>query len=164
ACFGNGPPLPFDGVRVETVPHGPLATIAANAALPDPRLPLQVRLFLSSRMRGVVRRELERGPDVVHLTLARMGPYLGDAGSRHPERRRSRALPLPRSLGPAAGAAVLRQPRLLPQRGARALRRGAGAAPGPARGASRHAADRGRPPRGGGQAARAPRGRRAGGR
>ena len=29
ACFGHGPPLPFDGVRVETVPHGPLATLRA---------------------------------------------------------------------------------------------------------------------------------------
>src|SRR5205823_2020050 len=50
---------------------------------PDPRLPLQVRLFLSSRMRAVVRRELERGPDVVHATLARMGPYVDHPGRWH---------------------------------------------------------------------------------
>jgi polysaccharide biosynthesis protein PslH len=82
ACFGHGPPLPFEGVRVEAVRHGPAAAVAANASIPDPRLPLQVRLFLSSRMRAVVRRELERGPDVVHATLARMGPYLAEAGGQ----------------------------------------------------------------------------------
>jgi glycosyltransferase involved in cell wall biosynthesis len=82
-CFGHGPPLPFDGVRVETVAHGPLATVAANAGLPDPRLPLQVRLFLSSRMRRAVRRELALGSDVVHATLARMGPYLAGAEGSH---------------------------------------------------------------------------------
>lgn len=83
ACFGEGPPLPFEGVRVLAVPHGPAAGAAANIRLPDPRLPLQVRLFLSSRMHAVVARELERGADVVHATLARMGPYLGDAAHRH---------------------------------------------------------------------------------
>jgi glycosyltransferase involved in cell wall biosynthesis len=82
-CFGDGPPLPFDGVRVETVSHRPMAALAGNAALLNPRVPLQVRLFLSSRMKRVVRRELERGPDVVHATLARMGPYLDGVHEAH---------------------------------------------------------------------------------
>ena len=83
ACFGDGPPLPFDGVRVQSVGHGPAAAVSANVRVPDPRLPLQVRLFLSSRMRAVVRRELESGPDVVHATLARMGPYLTGRAHHH---------------------------------------------------------------------------------
>jgi glycosyltransferase involved in cell wall biosynthesis len=82
-CFGDGPPLPFDGVRAETVRHRPAAALAGNAALLSPGLPLQVRLFLSSRMKRVVRRELERGPDVVHATLARMGPYLDGLSGPH---------------------------------------------------------------------------------
>lgn len=75
--FGDGPRLGFQGVRVVTVPHRPLSTLRANVGAALPTLPLQVRLYLDARMRTAVARELATGaPDVVHVTLARLAPYL----------------------------------------------------------------------------------------
>jgi glycosyltransferase involved in cell wall biosynthesis len=82
--FGTGPPLPFEGVRVESVGRGPLAAVGANLARPDPLLPLQVRLYLSSVMARAVRRTVsDWDPDVVHVTLSRMAPYMPGPGTAH---------------------------------------------------------------------------------
>ncbi len=79
ASFGSGPDLPFDGVRVLTIERGGPSSLAANLAAPRPGLPLQVRMFLDRRMSRLVAREADRPDlDVVHLTLARMAPYMPD--------------------------------------------------------------------------------------
>src|ERR1700681_3815103 len=75
--------LPFDGIRVRTIRPSPLGRVAANLAHPDPRLPLQVRLYLDRAMANACAEELERGTDVVHVKLARMGPYLPPPGPWH---------------------------------------------------------------------------------
>jgi glycosyltransferase involved in cell wall biosynthesis len=76
-------PLPFDGVRVRTIRPSLPGRLLANAARPDPRLPAQVRLFLDAAMAHACREELASRPDVVHVTLARMGPYLPRRGTWH---------------------------------------------------------------------------------
>jgi len=76
-------PLPWPEVRTRTVRAGPVDRLLANLRAPDLRLPLQARLFLSRRMRRVVAHELTRCPDVVHVTLSRLGPYLPPAGPWH---------------------------------------------------------------------------------
>lgn len=84
ACFGTGPPVPIEGVRVESVTRGLPGAVGANLACPDPRTPLQVRLHLHTRMRALVAREMDRfSPQVVHATLARMAPYLPRRGRCH---------------------------------------------------------------------------------
>jgi polysaccharide biosynthesis protein PslH len=83
-CFGSGPPLPFDGVRVDSVGRDPRHALRANAGAHDPRLPLQVRLYLDSSMRSRVQGWVNHwAPDVAHVTLARMAPYLPPAGTCH---------------------------------------------------------------------------------
>jgi glycosyltransferase involved in cell wall biosynthesis len=83
-CFGSGAPLPVAGVRVETVGRSALRAIQANARAADPRLPLQVRLFLDSAMQSLARCWVQRwSPEVVHVTLARMAPYLPPRGVCH---------------------------------------------------------------------------------
>jgi glycosyltransferase involved in cell wall biosynthesis len=58
--------------------------LRANLAVPDPRIPLQVRLFLDSGMRRLVDDEVrEWAPDVCHATMARMAPYLPPPGTCH---------------------------------------------------------------------------------
>lgn len=74
--FGDGPPLPLPGVRSVTVPRSPRGLARANLESPGPLLPGQVRLYLDAGMRAAVRREMAARPDVVHVTLARLGPYL----------------------------------------------------------------------------------------
>jgi glycosyltransferase involved in cell wall biosynthesis len=83
ACFGDGPPLPVDGLRVRTVPLRGGARLTENLRRPDPRLPIQTRLYLDSGMRRLVAAELAELPAVVHLTLARMGPYMPPPGDAH---------------------------------------------------------------------------------
>ena len=84
ACFGAGAPMPIDGVRVESVTRGLPGAVGANLGCPDPRTPLQVRLYLHTRMRELVEREMDRfSPHVVHATLARMAPYLPRRGRCH---------------------------------------------------------------------------------
>jgi glycosyltransferase involved in cell wall biosynthesis len=81
--FGGGEELPFEGVRVRTVGRSATGTLAANATA-SPQLPLQVRLYLEARMRQAVGEEVERlRPDVAHVTLARLGPYMPADGVRH---------------------------------------------------------------------------------
>jgi glycosyltransferase involved in cell wall biosynthesis len=67
--------MSLPGVRSVSVARSPLGLARANAVAP-PRLPLQVRLYLDARMRVAVRRELEGGVDLMHVTLARLGPYV----------------------------------------------------------------------------------------
>ena len=75
--FGSEPPGPIEGVLERSVPHNLLPSIAANLATPDPLLPMQVRLYLSRAMRAAVRDEIaSHRPDVVHVTLARLAPYM----------------------------------------------------------------------------------------
>jgi polysaccharide biosynthesis protein PslH len=75
--FGSEPPGAIEGVQERSVPHGPVSSIAANLATPDPLLPMQVRLYLSRGMRAAVRDEIaSHRPDVVHVTLARLAPYM----------------------------------------------------------------------------------------
>ncbi len=84
ATFGAGQPLPFPGVRVESVARSLGGALAANLASPRPGIPLQVRLYLDERMERLVRRELRRSnPHVVHATLARMAPYLPRSSACH---------------------------------------------------------------------------------
>ena len=82
--------------------------------------------------------------------LAHLSRGSGRPGSRrrgdHPERRRSRGLPLPRHRRSRAGDDLLREPGLLPQHCARGFRRHRGAAAGPAAGPGRDRADRGARP------------------
>ena len=74
--FGDGPDMPLPGVRSVNVARSPFGLARANAGAPQPRLPLQVRLYLDARMRAAVRRELAEGVDLMHVTLARLGPYV----------------------------------------------------------------------------------------
>jgi glycosyltransferase involved in cell wall biosynthesis len=74
--FGAESAPPIAGVRQHAVRRSAGATVAANLAAVDPRLPLQTRLYLDRRMHGAVRAELARfRPDVLHVTLARLAPY-----------------------------------------------------------------------------------------
>ena len=77
-CFGNGQAKrTVGGARLVTVPRSRLATAWANACRPDPRLPLQTRLYLDQGMVAAVAGELDRGGyDVMHVITARMAPYL----------------------------------------------------------------------------------------
>ncbi len=76
-AFGSGPPIPVPGVRTVTIGRGALTSAGENLRNPDPRLPLQVRLYLDARMRQAVRREAHAfQPHVLHATLSRMAPYL----------------------------------------------------------------------------------------
>ena len=82
--FGRGPPLPFPEVRVEGVERSTTGMLSANLSAPDPRLPFQVRLYQDTRMRSLVRQEIQGfDPDVVHATLARMATYLPEADVCH---------------------------------------------------------------------------------
>lgn len=82
--FGDGPPLPFDGVSVRTVRATVGGRMRANLARPSPALPLQVRLFCDAAMDAAVTEELRAfRPEVVHLTLARLGPYMPPPGPWH---------------------------------------------------------------------------------
>jgi glycosyltransferase involved in cell wall biosynthesis len=75
----GGESAPVPGLDVEAVKASPGSRLAANLAHPDPRIPMQVRLFLDQGMRRAVRREITAGVDVLHVTLARMGPYMPPA-------------------------------------------------------------------------------------
>jgi glycosyltransferase involved in cell wall biosynthesis len=83
-AFAGDPPLPFDGVAVRRVAATPLGRLGANLRHPDPRLPGQVRLFLDTAMERAMAEELAGfAPDAVHLSLARMAPYLPRPGRAH---------------------------------------------------------------------------------
>ena len=83
-CFGAGPQLPDAAVEVRSVAPRPAGRALANLRHPRVDLPGQVRLYLDRGMERALGEELDRlGPDVVHLTLARMGAYMPAAGSAH---------------------------------------------------------------------------------
>src|SRR3954447_6469989 len=81
-CFGTGSEAPIPGVRIRTVARRRRSVAEANLRHADPRLPLQVRLFLDAGLERVVAEEVrEFGPDVVHASTARMAHYLDGAGA-----------------------------------------------------------------------------------
>lgn len=77
--FGSGQDPSHPNLTMRNVEHSPGGRMSANLAAPSPALPLQIRLFLDSSMRKAVNEELALKPDVVHVTLSRMGPYLPEA-------------------------------------------------------------------------------------
>lgn len=83
-AFGAGEPLPVVGVEVRAIESRLPRRLAANLRAPQPALPAQVRLFLDTAMARAVEREIaDWRPDVVHVTLARMAPYMPASGSFH---------------------------------------------------------------------------------
>jgi glycosyltransferase involved in cell wall biosynthesis len=83
ACFDSHDSEPIEGVPICTTARGPVSAVAGNAAAPDPRLPLQTRLYLDRGMRQLLGAEIASfQPDVLHVTLARMGPYAKAADPR----------------------------------------------------------------------------------
>ena len=63
--------------RITAVPWS-LPAAAARAAVEAARLPLSVALYASGRMREAISEELRTTrPDIAHLVLVRMAPYLG---------------------------------------------------------------------------------------
>lgn len=81
-CFGSeGAPAPA-GVSMRVVPLTTGGRVRANVRRVAPLMPGQVRMFLDAGMESVVRSEIASWrPDVVHVTLARMGGYLPPRGS-----------------------------------------------------------------------------------
>ena len=56
--FGSGPPIPIENLETITVTRGALPATIENLRHGDPRLPLQVRMYLDARMRRAVGRQL----------------------------------------------------------------------------------------------------------
>jgi len=74
--FDQGEPLPLPDVAVRSVPMRPASRLAANLRA-RPSLPAQVRLFLDAGMARAIGEEIDAWkPDVLHVTLARMAPYM----------------------------------------------------------------------------------------
>jgi glycosyltransferase involved in cell wall biosynthesis len=81
--FGSGEPLPLPGVEVRTVTMSPRGRLAANLRA-RPSLPGQVRLFCDTGMTRALEAEIASWkPDVLHVTLARMAPYMPPRGPFH---------------------------------------------------------------------------------
>lgn len=81
--FGAGEPLPLEGVEVRSVTMSPRGRLAANLRA-RPSLPGQVRLFCDTGMSRAVEAEIAAWkPDVLHVTLARMAPYMPARGPFH---------------------------------------------------------------------------------
>ena len=74
--FGDSPAPPGSDLEVRCVSPTLGGRIAGNLRELNPTLPVQARLFAHSGMRSAVREELAKRPDVIHVTLARMGTYL----------------------------------------------------------------------------------------
>jgi len=76
---------PADGeAPTQGVQRSLAGTFAANLRRPDPRIPGQVRMFLDRGMDRAVGGALAGWrPDVVHVTLSRMAPYLPPPGPWH---------------------------------------------------------------------------------
>lgn len=123
--FGDGDgelPLPGgEGIAVRTVASGIGGRLRANLGHPALHLPAQVRMFMDAAMKTAVVEELRRfEPDVVHLMLARMGPYLPPRGRAHRHVDLTDSL----SLNMATRATRVGQPTKLPiQIEARLMRR-----------------------------------------
>jgi sugar transferase (PEP-CTERM/EpsH1 system associated) len=86
-CFSNGPPA-ASGVpalaecceRVVTVPLGPAAMARGLLRRLFSDVPLQAALYETAAMREALRRLAGAGCDLVHVQLARMGPFLDECG------------------------------------------------------------------------------------
>jgi glycosyltransferase involved in cell wall biosynthesis len=74
--FGDGPKPPDRNLELRSIEPTPAGRVTGNLRSPNPTIPLQTRLFTHSAMRKAVTEELAKGPDVVHVTLARMGGYM----------------------------------------------------------------------------------------
>lgn len=85
-AFGPEGTAFVDGFSVRGVSRRFGSRVLGNARHPDPRLPAQTRLFLDRRMKRAVDEELRSGPDAIHISLARMGPYLPPASPGGPHR------------------------------------------------------------------------------
>ena len=82
-AFGDGTGPPIEGVDARTVPTGLGGRLAANLTA-APRLPAQVRLYLDTAMKRAVAAQLaDWEPDVLHVTLARMAPYMPARAAFH---------------------------------------------------------------------------------
>jgi glycosyltransferase involved in cell wall biosynthesis len=81
--FGDGEPLPVPEVEVRSVRRRPAGRLRANIAA-GATTPAQVRLFLDTAMKRAIAEEIEGWkPDVLHVTLARMAPYMPASGPFH---------------------------------------------------------------------------------
>ncbi|HEV7614842.1 MAG TPA: glycosyltransferase [Solirubrobacterales bacterium] len=79
----EGEPLPLADVEVRAVRSRPPSRLRANLRA-RPSLPGQVRLFLDTGMARAVDEEIARWkPDVLHVTLARMAPYMPARAAFH---------------------------------------------------------------------------------
>lgn len=82
--FGAGEPLPAERLEVRPLSRSAATVLATNVRRPLQLLPLQARLYLDQRMQHLVADTIESWrPDVVHLTLARTGPYMPAGGQQH---------------------------------------------------------------------------------
>ena len=77
-CFGtSSESFPVGDVEVRSVQPSIAGRLTANLRRPEPLLPLQVRAFLDRAMSRIVDEEVARWrPDVLHVTLSRMAPYM----------------------------------------------------------------------------------------
>lgn len=81
--FGEGESLPLPDVEVRAVSPRLPRRLAANLGA-RPTTPAQVRLFLDSGMSRAIAEEIEAWkPDVLHITLARMAPYMPSSAPFH---------------------------------------------------------------------------------
>jgi polysaccharide biosynthesis protein PslH len=81
--FGIGEPLPLPDVEVRTVTMSPASRLAANLRA-RPSVPGQVRLFCDAGMSRAIAAEVATWkPDVLHVTLARMAPYMPPRAAFH---------------------------------------------------------------------------------
>jgi len=81
--FGEGEPLPLEGVELRSVKSRPSARALANLRA-RPTLPAQVRVFLDAAMTRAIGEEIEGWkPNVLHVTLARMAPYMPQSAPFH---------------------------------------------------------------------------------
>ena len=82
-CFGADDEE-IDGVSVRTVRPTAAGRLVANLSRPSPAVPGQVRVFLDAGMTAAIRLEMARfRPDVLHVTMSRMGPYMREARHCH---------------------------------------------------------------------------------
>lgn len=82
-AFGQGEPLPVPGVEVRAVRSRPTGRLAANLRA-RPTIPAQVRLFLDTGMARAIADQIDSWkPDVLHITLARMAPYMPPTARFH---------------------------------------------------------------------------------
>jgi glycosyltransferase involved in cell wall biosynthesis len=82
-AFGDGEPLPIPEVEVRPVRRRPAGRVLPNLSA-GAATPAQVRLFLDAAMKRAIAEEIERWkPDVLHVTLARMAPYMPASGPFH---------------------------------------------------------------------------------